>query len=297
MASPSLRPLLRRAPAIPSLARAASSQPPKAKPAPNDEWTLPLIHLGPTHPSRYGQHYNKTLSSDLMYMTYSHRLSQKPEAPPAIERPPTPYEANRPKPPIMRGNRAVRTKTTEVGPETVPKVESIIIHTMVKEAVGNKNTLLSAVAALRAISGETANGGGRKGSSGVQVIAAKKSAAAWKLRSGMPVAVKVELKGEAMYDFLQSLVDFVLPRLRDFSGVPLPPASTPKNSPASLAGVVSFGFGHTAMSFFPQIEANTDAYPRLHGFHVFFKTNLTGDNAHENARALVSGFRIPFHRR
>lgn len=262
-----------------------------------DEWSLPDIHLGPTHASRYSQHYNNTLASDVMYMTYSHRLSQRPTKPEIHQPPQTPYEANRARPPIMRGNRAVRTKTTEITPATVPKLESIIVHTMVKEAIGNKNSLLSAIAALRAISGETPNGAGRKGSSGVQVITAKKSAASWKLREGMPVAVKVELKGEAMYDFIQSLVDFVLPRLRDFWGVPLPPASTPKSSPASLAGVVSFGFGPTAMSFFPQIEANTDAYPKMHGFHVFFKTNLTGENAQEHARTLVSGFRIPFHRR
>nr|ODO02410.1 50S small subunit ribosomal protein L7 [Cryptococcus depauperatus CBS 7855] len=262
-----------------------------------DDWTLPHIQLGPTHLNRYKQHYNDTLASDIMYMTYSHRLSQRPPKIEPLQPPQTPYEANRPRPPIMRGNRAVRAKTTEVSPDMVPQIESVIIHTMVKEAVGNKNNLLSAIAAFRAISGETPNGGGRKGSSGVQVLTAKKSAAPWKLRAGMPIAVKVELKGEAMYDFIQSLVDFVLPRLRDFSGVPLPPASTPKNSPASLAGIVSFGFGPTAMSFFPQIEANTDAYPKLHGFHVSFKTNLRGDYAHEHARALVSGFRIPFHRR
>ncbi|WVN85721.1 uncharacterized protein L203_100872 [Cryptococcus depauperatus CBS 7841] len=202
-----------------------------------DDWTLPHIQLGPTHLNRYKQHYNDTLASDIMYMTYSHRLSQRSPKIEPLQPPQTPYEANRPRPPIMRGNRAVRAKPTEVSPDMVPQIESVIIHTMVKEAVGNKNNLLSAIAAFRAISGETPNGGGRKGSSGVQVLTAKKSAAPWKLRAGMPIAVKVELKGEAMYDFIQSLVDFVLPRLRDFSGVPLPPASTPKNSPASLAGI------------------------------------------------------------
>ncbi|KAK8861545.1 hypothetical protein IAR55_002367 [Kwoniella newhampshirensis] len=298
---------LRRSVVLPSITRPASSSssssPKKSSsnasiaPTPLEEWTLPRIHLGPTHTSRYSQHYNTTLASDLMYMTYSHRLSQRPAKPAPVEPSLTPYEANRPRPPIMRGNRALRTKTTQITSDSVPKLESVIIHTMVKEAIGNKSALLSAIAAFRAISGETPNGGGRSGSSGVEVIVAKKSAAAWKLRAGMPVSVKVELKGEAMYDFIQSLVDFVLPRLRDFPGIPLPPASTPKNSPASLTGVVSFGFGPTAMSFFPQIESNTDAYPKLHGFHVYFKTNLRGENAHEHARALVSGFRIPFHRR
>ncbi|WWC87845.1 uncharacterized protein L201_002742 [Kwoniella dendrophila CBS 6074] len=266
-------------------------------PLPKDDWELPHIHIGSTHSPRYSEHYHNTLSSDLMYMTYSHRLANKVEKLPLEEKDLTPYEANRPKPPIMRGNRSLRTKTTKINENNVPKLESIIIHTMVKEAIANKATLLSAIMALRAISGETPNGGGKKGSSGVEVIVAKKSAAAWKLRAGMPVSVKVELKGDSMYDFLQSLVDFVLPRLRDFPGIPLPPSSTPKNSPASLTGIVSFGFSPTTMSFFPQIESNTDAYPRLHGFHVYFKTSLRGENAHEHARTLVSGFRIPFYRR
>ncbi|WVR03861.1 hypothetical protein IAU60_000859 [Kwoniella sp. DSM 27419] len=280
-----------------SKSTSAQGAPTQTSPLTRDDWVLPDIHVGPTHASRYSQHYNNTLASDLMYMTYSHRLAQRPPKPAPVEPPQTPYEANRPRPPIMRGNRALRTKTTGITPESVPKLDSIIIHTMVKEAIANKSTLLSAIMAMRAISGETPNGGGRKGAGGVEVIVAKKSAAAWKLRAGMPVSVKVELKGEAMYDFIQSLVDFVLPRLRDFPGIPLPPASTPRNSPAALAGIVSFGFSPTAMSFFPQIEANTDAYPRLHGFHVYFKTSLRGENAHEHARTLVSGFRIPFHRR
>ena len=179
----------------------------------------------------------------------------------------------------------------------MPKLESIILHTMVKEAIGNKQSLLSAIMALRAISGESKNGGGRQGSSGVQVVTSKQGAAAFKLRAGMPVAAKVELKGDAMYDFLQSMVDFVLPRIREFPGVALPPPSASRNSPSALGGVVSFGLPANAMALFPQIEANLDAYPRLHGFHMHFKTNARGDRAQEQARALLSGFRVPFYRK
>ncbi|KAK4684911.1 large subunit ribosomal protein L5, partial [Tremellales sp. Uapishka_1] len=168
---------------------------------------------------------------------------------------------------------------------------------MVKEAIGNKHSLLTAIMALRAISGESLNGGGRSGSSGVQVIASRTGAAAFKLRAGMPVAVKVELKGEAMYDFLQSLVDFVLPRIREYPGVQLPSSSASKISPSATAGVVAFGLPSTAMALFPQVEANLDAYPKLHGFHMHFKTNLKGKEAQEQARTLLSGFRVPFYKK
>ena len=260
------------------------------------DFALPEIHVGPTHRSRYHEHYDQTLATDLMYMSYNHRTSQRAPVPPPTSEPKTPYELNRPQPP-PRGNRPLRPSAKLVAPESVPKLESIILHTMVKEAIGNKQSLLSAIMALRAISGESKNGGGRQGSSGVQVVTSKQGAAAFKLRAGMPVAAKVELKGDAMYDFLQSLVDFVLPRIREFPGVALPPPSASRSSPSALGGVVSFGLPANAMALFPQIEANLDAYPRLHGFHMHFKTNARGDRAQEQARALLSGFRVPFYRK
>lgn len=292
-----------RATRAPLLSRAKSS---KAKavvaaPAPQSDWTPPEIHLGQTHPSRYGEYYNSTLSSDLLYMTYNHRTATKVEHEAATTAAPaqvakTGYEANRPEK-GPRGSNSVRPLTKGVSPSNLIRLESITVHTMVKEAIGNKHHLLSAIMALRAISGETVNGGGRTGSSGVQVLSASNGAAAWKLRAGMPVSTKVELRGEAMYDFVQSLVDFVLPRIRDFPGVVLPGPSESKRAPHVTAGVVSFGLPAIAMGLFPQIEANIDHYPKLHGFHMHFKTNARGQDAQEYTRALLSGFRIPFYRK
>lgn len=130
---------------------------------------------------------------------------------------------------------------------------------------------------------------------GVQVLKAKVGAAPWKLREGMPVACKVELKGDAMYDFLQSLVDFVLPRMREYPGVPIGPF-VGLNRPHLYGPVVGFGFPPAAMGLFPQIETNIDAYPKLHGFHVQCRTNLKGDHALMWGRNLLSGFRVPFYR-
>lgn len=266
--------------------------------------TLPEIHLGQTHPSRYHDHYDATVASDLLYMTYNHRATATAEAQlaaasteaAATSKPVTGYEANRPKP-APRGNRPIQPLTKGITAESVPKLESITIHTMVKEAIGNKHALLSAIMALRNISGEAANGGGRNGSTGVQVVISRQGAAAFKLRAGMPVSAKVELRGEAMYDFIQSLVDFVLPRIREFPGFTLPVQSASKSNPSALAGVVSMGLPAAAMGLFPQVEGNIDAYPRLHGFHMHFKTNAKGKDAQEHARALLSGFRIPFHKK
>lgn len=280
---------------------AASSSASTSTPKP---WEEAHIHVGQTHYSRYHEHYDTTLATDIAYMTYNHRATATAEAAlakAASEKATAPvfktgYESNRPNP-AQLGNRPLRPFTKPITSDTVPQLESITLHTMVKEAIGNKQALLSAIMAFRAISGETQQGGGRKGSSGVQVVVARKGAARWKLRSGMPVSAKVELRGEAMYDFIQSLVDFVLPRLREFPGFMLPPQSASKTSPSALAGVVSVGLPPAAMPFFPQIEGNIDAYNKMHGMHIHFKTNQKGRDGQEHARALLSGFRIPFNKK
>ena len=150
--------------------------------------------------------------------------------------------------------------------------------------------------AFRALSGETEGGGGWKSSSGVQIVKGKKNVSGW-VRPGIPLGVKVELKGDRMYDFLGTLVQFVLPRLRDFEGVVLPPASANLKTPAGVSGVVSIGLPPEAMGFFPQIEVNQDAYPLQYGMHIHFVTNAEGVGAQNKARALLSGFQLPFTRR
>jgi len=105
------------------------------------------------------------------------------------------------------------------------------------------------------------------------------------------------MKGERMWTFLGSLVEFVLPRMKEFTGVTLPPPSASPNSPSAVSGVVSFGLPPPAMALFPQIEVNVDAYGKMHGFHIHFITNARGVGAQARARTLLSGFQIPFARR
>ncbi|TFK60175.1 60s ribosomal protein l7 [Pluteus cervinus] len=262
---------------------------------------LPIPHLPVTvrdiAPSRLEDHYYTTLQDDVMYMTYKHEHLPRP--PPREIRltfdPNDPYTKNRHNPPVG-GSQVGRKLPPPSSPENVIKLEKIQIHTMVKDASQSRSNLLPAMMALRALTGETQDGGGRHGPQGVQIVRGKKSVGGW-IRPGIPIGVKVDLKGQSMYDFLGSLVEFVLPRLRDFNGVILPPASSSVNSPSAVSGVVSFGLPPEAMGFFPQIEVNVDAYPKSYGMHIHFITNATGLGAQNRARALVSGFQIPFIRK
>jgi len=175
------------------------------------------------------------------------------------------------------------------------KLEKIVLHAMIKESMANRSFLLGAVASFRALSGQTEQGGGQH-SAGVEIVKGKKSVSGW-VRPGVPLGVKVEIKGPQMYDFIGTFSEFVLPRLREFSGIVLPPSSTNMQTPSGVAGVVTFGLPPEALGFFPQIEVNLEAYPKPHGMHIHFVTNAEGQGAQNKARALVSGFQIPFSRK
>lgn len=286
---PLLAPARRHASAAASK-KASASKSSSSQSAPAD-FQIPEFSVGRTHVPRYEQHYTSALATDLMYMSYNHRLARSPrpeKAEPVFK---NAYEVNRP---VPWGKE--RPNPTRITPETVPRLESVHIHIFVKEAVTDKLKLLTAIQALRVLSGQTPRGGNGP-SKGVQIVKARKSAAKWKLRQGMAIGAKVELRGEAMYEFTQTLIDFVLPRLRDFEGLPIPPASKSVNSPSAHSGVVSFGLPPLAMSLFPQLERNLDAYRQTHGFHLYFKSNVKGAGAEDITRALMSGFKLPFYRK
>lgn len=248
--------------------------------------------------SRLGQHYATTLADDLMYMSYIHPGAAGARPPRQIRLtfdPSNPYTKHRHNPPVG-GSQVGRKPAPVVTPQNVVRLEKISIHTMVKESVTNRSQLLPAIMALRALTGETYKGGGHHAVEGIQIARGKKSVGGW-IRPGIPVGVKVDLRGASMYEFLGTLVEFVLPRLRDFNGVILPPASSSTSSPSAVSGVVSFGLPPQALVFFPQIDVNVDSYPKLPGIHIHFVTNATGVGAQDRARALVSGFQVPFLRR
>lgn len=248
-------------------------------------------------PCRLEDHYYTTLQDDAMYMTYIHE--QGPRPPPRTVRltydPADPYTKNRYNPPVG-GSQLGKKPPPPSNPDNVVRLEKISLHSMSKEAIASKSNLLGLIMAMRTLTGESYRAGGRHAAGGIEIVRGKKSVGGW-IRPGVPVGVKVDLKGPAMYDFLATLVEFVLPRLREFPGVIMPPSSSSVNSPSSVSGVVSFGLPPDAMGFFPQTEINLDAYPKPYGMHIHFVTNATGLGAQNRARALVSGFQIPFLRK
>ena len=153
----------------------------------------------------------------------------------------------------------------------VPRLEKIVLNVGVgREAQSNPKVFDQAAMELATISGQKP-----------VITRAKKSIAAFKLRTGMPVGVAVTLRGERMYEFLDRLVNAVLPRVRDFRGV----------SPKAFDGRGNYTIGIKEQLIFPEIDFNK--VDRIRGMNISIVTTARTD---EEGRALLRQFGMPFSR-
>lgn len=150
----------------------------------------------------------------------------------------------------------------------VPKIEKVVINMGVGEAVSNSKVLDSAVDELKTISGQKP-----------VVTKAKKSIAGFKLREGMPIGVKVTLRGDRMYYFLDKLFNVALPRVRDFRGVPT----------KAFDGRGNYTLGLKEQLIFPEIEY--DKVDKTRGMDIVIVTTAKTD---EEARELLDQLGMPF---
>lgn len=150
----------------------------------------------------------------------------------------------------------------------VPKVEKIVINMGLGEAVQNPKILDSAVADLALISGQKP-----------VITRAKKSIAGFKLREGMPIGVKVTLRGERMYYFMDKLFNISLPRVRDFRGI----------SNKAFDGRGNYTLGLKEQLVFPEIDY--DKIDKIRGMDIVFVTTANTD---EEAHELLDQLGMPF---
>lgn len=150
----------------------------------------------------------------------------------------------------------------------VPRLEKIIINVGCGEAAQDSKKIQSVVAEIEAITGQKA-----------VITRAKQSIAGFKLREGSPVGVKVTLRREKMYEFLDRLVNIALPRVRDFRGV----------SRKSFDGRGNYALGIKEQIIFPEI--NYDKVEKVRGMDIIIVTTAKTD---DEARTLLAGFNMPF---
>ena len=150
----------------------------------------------------------------------------------------------------------------------VPKIEKITLNMGVGEGSQDKKKVTTALAEMELIAGQKP-----------VITKAKKSIAGFKLREGMPIGVKVTLRGAQMYEFLDRLVTIAMPRIRDFRGL----------NPKSFDGRGNFAMGLKEQIIFPEISY--DAIDVVRGMDVIVTTSANSD---DEARELLKLFGFPF---
>jgi len=153
----------------------------------------------------------------------------------------------------------------------VPRLEKIVISKGVGEAVNDKKLIDHAMEEITNISGQKA----------IATIS-KKDVASFKLRKGMPIGVKVTLRGERMYEFLDRLVTAALPRVRDFTGVKV----------TAFDGRGNYNLGVIEQIIFPEIDI--DKVNKISGMDISFVTSAKTD---KEAMSLLRELGIPFKKK
>ncbi len=150
----------------------------------------------------------------------------------------------------------------------VPKLEKIVVNMGVGEGSKDDKYITAAVRDLEQITGQKP-----------VVTKARKSIAGFKIREGQPVGVKVTLRGENMYNFMEKLIRIGLPRVRDFRGV----------SDRAFDGKGNYTIGIKEQLIFPEIEY--DDVVKVRGMDIIFVTTA---KSNEEAKSLLKAFGMPF---
>ncbi len=153
-------------------------------------------------------------------------------------------------------------------PMEIPRVTKITVNMGIGEASQDKKIINHATSDMSLITGQKPI-----------VTLAKKAIAGFKLREDMPIGCKVTLRRDKMYEFMDRLINFAIPRIRDFRGL----------SAKAFDGQGNYNMGISEQIAFPEIDY--DKIDKLRGMNICFTT--TARNA-EEGRALLSAFQFPF---
>ncbi len=162
---------------------------------------------------------------------------------------------------------ALMKKFNYSSPMQIPALKKIVVNQGLGAATDDKKIIEVGIAELTAITGQKA-----------VATVSKKDVANFKLRKKMPIGVRVTLRRERMYEFLEKLIRIALPRIRDFKGIG-----------GNFDGRGNYTLGIEEQIIFPEI--NIDAVDRIQGMNITFVTSAKTD---EEGFALLSEFGLPF---
>lgn len=167
-------------------------------------------------------------------------------------------------------NSDLQKKLSHRNVSSLPKLSKVVLNYRVADSRDSQEALAAAEAEITAIAGQKP-----------QLCKSKKSISAFKLRQGEPLAYKVTLRGDRMYDFINKLFNLVLPRLRDFKGMPL----TAFDDAGNYSLVIK------DQTYFPEIDL--DKVNKIRSVQVTLNISATSK---EEAKMLLSALGFPFEK-
>jgi len=156
-------------------------------------------------------------------------------------------------------------------PHQVPRLLKVVVNVTTKDAVADAKVLDTIAEDIATITGQKP-----------ARTVARRAISAFKLRQGMPLGLKVTLRGNRMYEFIDRFFSFAAPQIRDFQGF----------SPDSFDGRGGYGLGISEQVIFPEIEAVK--VKKVTGMNITFQTSARHD---DEARALLAALGLPFRRK
>ncbi|CUM53815.1 uncharacterized protein AC631_00247 [Debaryomyces fabryi] len=221
---------------------------------------------------RVAEHYENTLQLDLLLHYYEHDAQVIPGNKKRSWGTDSPYALYR----NLKNPKGVGRATRDIHPVTwknVPQLVGISINAYNSDALEeswlNISTRLQIAQITNVKAKQTYN---------------RSNILPWKCRVGKPCGCKAELTGRDMTQFLSTLTELVLPRIRTFKGI--------KNTSGDNNGNITFGLEPEDVKYFPEIETFQELFPNLFGFHITFKTTARTD---QQARTLLSSLGLPFY--
>lgn len=221
---------------------------------------------------RLSEHYENTLESDLMLHFYEHDAAVKLGLKKREWGQDSPYAVYR----QLKHPKGLTRATRDVIPvkwSNIPELTSITLNAYSSDALEESWLNISARLQIAQITNVKP-----------KQLYNRSNVLPWKVREGKPCGCKVELTGRDMSQFLSTLTELVLPRIRTFQGI--------KETSGDGNGNITFGLNAEDVKYFPEIENFQELFPNLFGFHITFKTTARTD---EKAKTLLSALGLPFY--
>jgi large subunit ribosomal protein L5 len=238
---------------------------------PKDDITSVGFKPTETRQDRVAEYFENSVKSDLMLHFYDHNAEVIEGNKRRSWGTDSPYKLYR----NLKKPKGVSRPTRDVHPITnrnIPQVTSVVIQAFEKNALEEPWLNISTRLQLAQITNVKP-----------KQIYARANILPWRLREGKPCGAKVELFNNDMNQFISTLTEIVLPRIRTFRGI--------KNTSGDNGGNITFGLNPEDVKNFPEIENFQELFPNLTGMHITFKTTARTD---EQARTLISTLGFPF---